>query len=112
MFDRLKVDQIVAQLFSLMQMMKVMAEEYKEEFPGDFESDPNTRSALLAGFTSYQSDSVDYFLEHNDEHPLTLLLFYDSNEYDPEVMKMMALRILDIYVLKCDSHLQKGGSLE
>ena len=49
-----------------------------------------------------KSDSVDYILESHFEHPLTIVLFYDSNDMDEELCRYMCNRILDIYVLKKD----------
>ena len=48
----------------LIEMSRVMEEEYKEEFPED--KDPNTKMAFQIGLQSYSSDSVDYLLEHHD----------------------------------------------
>src|SRR6056300_1318167 len=67
---------IANQLFAMIKMTEMVAEEYKDEYPEDLETDPNARMAFKSGFKSYKSDSVDYFLEHNDEFPLTLVLFF------------------------------------
>lgn len=40
-----------------------------------------------------------------------MILFYDSGEFDEEVMKLLTLRLLDIYVLKNEKLLMAGGNL-
>ena len=59
-------------------MSEMMVEEFKTQNPSQVENDVNTIQALKAGFKSYKSESLDYFLEHHDKYPLTLVLFYDS----------------------------------
>ena len=58
-----------------------------------------------------KSDSIDYMLEVNDQYPLTLALFYDSNELNDEIAKYLSQRLLDIYVIKKEKILKKGGNL-
>lgn len=59
-------------------MTEIMVEEFKSEYPEQWESDVNTKMGLKSGFRSYKSENLDYFLEHHDLYPLTLVLFYDS----------------------------------
>ena len=59
-----------------------------------------------------KSDSVDYLLESHDEYPLTIVLFYDSGDLDDEVARYLGNRLLDIYVLKKEKILQRGGNLQ
>lgn len=65
------------QFFNLLKMTEIMAEEYKDEYPEEFERDAATKLAFKQGFQSYSSDSIDYVLEHQDDWPGTLVLFYD-----------------------------------
>ena len=99
-FDQTDPHKLAAIFFSMRQIAQVIVEEYKEEHPDD--NDPNTRIALQQGFQGMKSDSVDYILESHFEHPLTIVLFYDSNDMDEELCRYMCNRILDIYVLKKD----------
>lgn len=43
-----------------------MVEEFKTEYPEQWESDVNTKMGLKSGFRSYKSENLDYFLEHHD----------------------------------------------
>ena len=81
-------------------MSEILVEEYKQEFPDD--TDPNTRSAFQSGFRSFKSDSLDYLLEHHEAYPLTLVLFYDSRDYDEGIMRYLTIRLLEKYVTKKD----------
>jgi hypothetical protein len=81
-------------------MSEMMVEEFKTEFPEQYENDVNTKTSLKAGFKSYKSDSVDYFLEHHDNFPLTLILFYDSNLFDENMMRNLSQKLLDVFVYK------------
>ena len=58
----------------------MMVEEFKTEYPDQYEHDINTRTALKSGFRSYKSDNIDYFLEHHEAYPLTIVLFYNSEQ--------------------------------
>lgn len=73
---------IAKQFYQLLRMTEIMADEYKEEYPEEFETDQNTKMAFLESFTSYKSDSVDYILEHDREWSGTLVLFYDEGQYE------------------------------
>ena len=90
----------------LIEMAKVVQEEYEEEFPDD--KDPNTKMAWKTGLQSYSSNSVDYLLEHHDEYPLTLVLFYDSNILDEKIMRYMIITLLHLYVVKKEVFLRSG----
>ena len=92
-------------------MTEIMCEEYKEEFPESLEKDPNTRMAFQAGFTSYKSDSIDYLLEHNVEHPITLVLFYDQGTYDEQVMRILSIKLMDVFLFKIEKTLSKPNGL-
>ena len=107
-FDQTEPQKIATQFFNLMEMGRLMEEEYKEEFPDD--NDPCTHLAFYTGFQSYKSDSVDYLLEHNGELPLTLALFYDSRDMDEQVMRYLAIRLLDIYIVKKADVLENNGN--
>ena len=80
-------------------MTQIMCDEYKEEFP-DLENDPNAKMAFKSSFSSYKSESIDYFLEHHDTYPITLVLFYNENEISDIVMRSLAAKLLDIFVFK------------
>ena len=55
---------------------------------------------------------MDYLLEHNGELPLTLALFYDSRDMDEQVMRYLAIRLLDIYIVKKADILENNGNLQ
>ena len=85
-----------------------MGEEYKEMYPNQYHNDPNTWLAFRDGFTGFKSDSSDYILEHCVHHPLTLVLFYDSDIYLDSIMKSLAIKILDVFVYKFEHKFEKG----
>jgi len=60
----------------------------------------NTKTSLNAGFKSYKSDSVDYYLEHAVSYPITLILFYDSEIFLDSITKMLAAKLLDVFIYK------------
>ena len=91
-------------------MTDIMYEEYKEDHPDALDKDPNTRFAFQQGFTSYKSDSLDYILEHQHEIPLTLVLFYNSDQYDEGVMRILAIKLLDVIILKNEKKLKLGAN--
>ena len=109
-FDQTDPSKIASQFFNLMQMGRVMEEEYKEEFPDD--NDPSTRMAFHTGFQSYKSESVDYLLEHHDTYPFTLVLFYDDKDLDEKVMRYLTIRLLDIYIIKKAQILKDNGNIQ
>lgn len=90
-------------------MADMMVEEFKAEHPDQYENDVNTKSALNTGFKSYKSDSVDYFLEHHETFPLTLVLFYDSGMFDEGIMRGLTQKLLDVFVYKYEKKLEKGN---
>ena len=85
---------------ALMQITKLMAEEYKEMYPERYQFDPNTKIAFRDGFTEMKSDSTDFILEHCAHYPLTLVLFFDSDIYLESIMKGLAINILDVFLHK------------
>ena len=56
-----------------------------------------------------KSDSIDYMLETHEVYPITLALFYDSQDVDDELARYLCNRLLDIYVLKKDKILKSGN---
>ena len=64
---------------------------------------------LKSGFRAYKSESVDYFLEHHDQFPLTVVLFYDSEQLHENVMRSLTLKILDVFVYKYEKKFIKGN---
>lgn len=46
--------------------------------------------------------------EHADDWPGTLALFYDSREYDESFMKIMAVRLMDIFSDTNRKNFEKG----
>lgn len=46
--------------------------------------------------------------EHSDDWPITLALFYDSREYDESFMKIMAVRLMDIFSDTNRKNFEKG----
>ena len=107
-FDDQDPEKIAAQFFMLIEMGRVVQEEYEEEFPDD--NDPNTKMAWKTGLQSYSSNSVDYMLEHHDEYPLTLVLFYDCKDLDEKIMRYMIITLLHIYVVKKEAFLRNGDN--
>mmetsp|Transcript_40794 Transcript_40794/g.39388 ORF Transcript_40794/g.39388 Transcript_40794/m.39388 type:complete len:87 (+) Transcript_40794:156-416(+) len=81
-------------------MADMMVEEFKLEFEDQFQNDVNTKMSLSAGFKSFKSESVDYFLDHHEQFPLTIVLFYDSDLFNDSVMRNMTSKILDVFVYK------------
>jgi len=69
----------------------------------------NTKMALSSGFKAYKSEGLDYFLEHDEKYPLTLVLFYDSDQLNDNVMKSLTTKLLDVFVYKYEKKLQKGN---
>ena len=59
-----------------------------------------------------KSDSIDYYLQSDSTYPLTIALFYDSRDLDDEMISYIATRLLDIYILKKEKILKKGGNLQ
>ena len=59
-----------------------------------------------------KSDSVDYHLYSDGTYPLTLAIFYDSSDMDDELISYLSMRLMDIYILKKEKILKKGGRLE
>jgi len=47
-----------------------------------------------------KSNSTDNVLENAAHHPLTLVLFYDSEIYLDSIMKNLAIKILDVFIFK------------
>jgi hypothetical protein len=84
-----------------------MAEEYKEEYPED--CDPFTKLAFEQSFMGMKSDSVDYVLEHHEEHPLSMVLFYDNRDVQEHLARFMAEQVLYIFTVKKADILRKGG---
>lgn len=80
MFDGVDPIQIASHFFALLKMTELMVEEFKTEHgdPQALENDVNARMALKSGFRSFKSEHLDYFLEHDERFPLTIVLFYDS----------------------------------
>lgn len=88
---------------AIMQITKLMGEEYREMYPERYQFDPSTKIAFRDGFTGMKSDSTDFILEHCAHYPLTLVLFYDSDIYMDSIMKGLAINILDVFLHKYES---------
>ena len=91
-------------------MAEVCVDEYENDYPGQIESDVNARNAFKQGFRSFKSDSVDYLLEHHDDYPLTLVLFYDSGSQDEAITRILAGKLLDIFIIKHEKKLKKNAN--
>lgn len=65
--------------------------------------------SLKSGFKAYKSESIDYFLDHHEQFPLTIVLFYDSEQLHENAMRIMTGKILDIFVYKYEKKFQKGN---
>ena len=91
-------------------MTEIMIEEFKTEYgEQQLESDVNAKMSLKAGFRAYKSEYIDYFLEHHDQFPLTLVLFYDSDQFNDSVMRSLTVKILDVFVYKYEKKFVKGN---
>lgn len=86
---------------AILQLTKLMGDEYKEMYQHQYNKDVNSKLAFINGFTSFESDSTDYVLEHCSNSPtITLVLFYDSQIYLPSIMQVLANTILDGFYFK------------
>ena len=86
---------------AILQLTKLMGDEYKEMYQHQYNKDVNSKLAFINGFTSFESDSTDYVLEHCSNAPtITLVLFYDSQIYLPSIMQVLANTILDGFYFK------------
>ena len=93
---------------AIMQITKLIGEEYREMYPERYQFDPSTKMAFRDGFTGMKSDSADYILEHCAHYPLTLVLFYDSDIYLDSIMKGLAINILDVFLHKFEALFAQG----
>ena len=108
-FDGQDPIQIASHFFALLKMADMMVEEFKAEFPEQAENDVNSKMALRSGFRGYRSESLDYFLEHHDQFPLTMVLFYDSGLLNESAMRNLTAKLLDVFVYKYEKKFQKGN---
>jgi hypothetical protein len=69
----------------------------------------NTRMNLKMGFKAYKSESIDYFLEHHDQFPLTLVLFYNADLLNEGIMRSLTIKIMDVFVYKYEKKFLKGN---
>jgi hypothetical protein len=92
-------------------MTELMIEEYKNEHadPSVIENDVNVRMSLKSGFRAFKSESMDYFLEHHETFPLTIVFFYDSDQMQDSIMRSLTVKILDVFVYKFEKKFQKGN---
>lgn len=88
-------------------MTEIMAEEFKSELSSEI--DVNTRNSLKSGFRAYKSEHLDYFLEHHETFPLTIVLFYDAELLQESVMRSLTVKILDVLVYKYEKKFLKGN---
>lgn len=100
---------MAAHFFAILKMSEMMVEEFKSEHPEQYQNDVNTKLALKSGYKAFKSDSVDYFLEHHEQFPLTLILFYDSDLFNENIMKNLTVKLLDVFVYKYEKKFQKGN---
>ena len=90
-------------------MTEIMVEEFKTEYGEQLESDVNAKQSLKSGFRAYRSENMDYFLEHHDQFPLTIVLFYDAERFKDSVMRSLTVKILDVFVYKYEKKFTKGN---
>lgn len=111
MFDNVDPLQIASHFYALLKMTELMVEEYKSEHsdPSVIENDVNVRMSLKSGFRSFKSENMDYFLEHHETFPLTIVLFYDSDQMQDTIMRSLTVKILDVFVYKFEKKFQKGN---
>ena len=87
-----------------------MVEEFKNEVGEQYiENDVNTRMSLRAGFRSYKSEHLDYFLEHHEQFPLSIVLFYDADIMSDIVMRTLTNKIIEVFVYKYEKKFAKGN---
>lgn len=109
MFDGADPIQIVSHFFGLLKLTEIMVEEYVAEVgESALESDVNTRMNIKSGFRAYKSEYLDYFLEHHDQYPLTIVLFYDADAVNEAMMRSLTVKVLDVFVCKNEAKLEKG----
>lgn len=65
--------------------------------------------ALKSGFRSFKSENMDYFLEHHEQFPLTIVLFYDAELLNESIMRSLTIKILDVFVYKYEKKFLKGN---
>lgn len=94
--------------FTIMQIAKMMGDEYREMYPKDFYNDASTKLAFRDGLTQMSSDSSDNIMEHCAQFPITLILFYDSDIYLPSIMKSLAIKILEVFIFKFEEKFCQG----
>ena len=93
---------------ALIQITRMMADEFREMHPHQFTSDPDVKIAFRNGLEGFKSDSVDLILSHNDDFPITIVLFYDSQIYLEKIMANLAEKILDVFVFKFEKQFKEG----
>ena len=87
-----------------------MVEEFKSDYgEQNLESDVNARMNLKSGFRALKSEYIDYFLEHHDQFPLSIVLFYDSDLFNEAVMRSLTVKVLDVFVYKYEKKFLKGN---
>ena len=87
-----------------------MVEEFKSDYgEQNLESDVNARMNLKSGFRALKSEFIDYFLEHHDQFPLSIVLFYDSDLFNEAVMRSLTVKVLDVFVYKYEKKFLKGN---
>ena len=93
-------------------MTEVCIDEYNSDYPEDIETDVNAKYAFSQGFKSFKSDAVDYLLEHHDQYPVTIVLFYDSGTQDEAITRNLTCKLLDVFVLNHEERLKKAQDSE
>lgn len=77
-------------------------------YPNQSNNDPNTRNAIRMGLTEFQSDSMDFTMQHCFPFPITLVLFYDRKIYLPTIMDSLASKILDVFLYKFEAKFENN----
>lgn len=104
-FDGQDPQDIVSKFHTIMKITAVMAEEFKEMYPRQIDSE--VKIAFKRGLEGFKSDSIDFILEHSSEQPITILVFYDEHLYKESIMVSLAQKLLDVFIYKHKRELDK-----
>mgnify|MGYP000043818236 CR=1 FL=1 len=83
-----------------------MADEFREMYP--HHHDANVKVAFRQGFEGMKSDSADFVLNDSFVHPITIVLFFDSQIYLESIVEGLANKILDVFIYKFQSEIKQS----
>lgn len=90
---------------AILQISKMIGEEYKEMYPSQYAKDTQAKIALREGFKGFNSDSADCIVEHCTHYPVTIVLFYDADIHLQSIYRSLAVKILDVFLFKFEMRL-------